>query len=163
MPRWISLLAIGIAMALASAGCSEELGRSQENVAGSWQAPFADVVVTLNFFPDGSYTIDTTTEGTQGEQLFNSGAWMRIPAEGQWQLEEDQITFSDSDGATTGGLEIVSLTSEQILLRAADGNAMFFSKVDARSAGKSASGNGKSGKTDEPDVDPNADAGLVGD
>lgn len=134
MIRRIPLMLIGLsAFALACAGgCEREVPRTAQNIAGSWQAPFADVVATINLGPNGTYVIETDTEGTAGSQLFGVGPWGKVPPMGNWRLGEDEIVFSDGDGVTIGGLEIAALYEDKVLFEANDGSKMFFNKVTAR-------------------------------
>ena len=125
------LIACTCAVLFVTAGCEKEIEQTEATVAGSWEAPFADVVATISLASEGYYAIETSPDGTAGSQLFVVGAWGKIPPYGEWRLGEDEITFM-VDGATVGGVEIVELYPDRMLLKASDGSPMYFDRVAMR-------------------------------
>lgn len=147
------------AVLLALAGCEKEVEQTQANVTGSWEAPFADCTATITLAPDGNYMIEQDPGRTAGSQLFQVGAWGKIPPGGQWRLGEGEVSFM-VDGATVGGLEIVSLYEDRILFKAQDGSPMFFNRVATATVPTLPSGGSGGGDdVDDDAMDDDADMG----
>jgi hypothetical protein len=144
---------------LALAGCEKEVEQTQANVTGSWEAPFADCTATITLASNGNYMIEQDPSRTAGSQLFQVGAWGKIPPGGQWRLGEGEVSFM-VDGATAGGLEIVSLYEDRILFKAQDGSPMFFNRVATATVPSLPSGGtGDDGDVDDDAADDDADMG----
>jgi len=155
------LLCVLVCAVAAIAGCEKEVEQTQANVTGSWEAPFADCLATITLAPNGNYMIEQSLDRTAGSQLFQVGAWGKIPPYGQWRLGEGEVSFM-VDGATVGGLEIVSLYEDRILFKASDGSPMFFNRVATATVPTLPSG-GAGGDDDDAATDDDADGGDMTD
>lgn len=121
-------------------GCEQEVDQTEKNLQGAWRAPFADASVTISLYPDNTYSIEADPGGkTSGQQLYLMSGFGKIPPMGGWRLGNGELVFSE-EGRTIGGLEIVELKKDTVLLKADDGTAMFFDRKNL--AGNSAFGAG---------------------
>lgn len=110
-------------------GCEKEIDQTTANLTGSWKGAFADQVAIIHLNANGTFIIETTTQGTQGTQVFLSSGFARLPWGGNWRVGDGEVVFSTEKDGTTGGLEIGALYSDRVLFKAGDGAVMFFHKV----------------------------------
>ena len=122
----LTLLAVVVAFL---AGCEKEVEQTTANLTGSWKGAFADQVAIIHLNANGTFFIETTTEGTQGTQVFISSGFGRLPWGGTWRVGDGEIVFGAEKEGTTGGLEIGALYADRVLFKAGDGAVMYFHKV----------------------------------
>ena len=108
------------------AGCDDKVEATEENLTGAWHASFGDTGVQYNLYPDGTFDTQLNPDDTGGSQLYSVSGFGKMPEMGTWSYEDGELVFR-VEGRTRGGLEVASMNSRQILLKAPDGVAMFFS------------------------------------
>lgn len=161
MTRPISLLLATFTLLIV--GCHKEIDVTQQNLTGSWRAPFGDAVLTIHLLGDSTFYMETSQEGTQGSQLYLVSAWGRLPYGGTWRIGDREIIFGGGEAGTTGGLEIVALYEDHAIFQADDGSRMSFDKLSTAPAAAPALPPAGAGEDDEGDDEADAEEGMPAD